>query len=118
MLGFGDQSAYRFLQIGPFHGPQLGAGASHHPFGRRAAGGDRRRAAAGFVANLSDAVCLESHRQPHDVAASRVAHFNDDGRWSEFTHMTGILKMIEESFGVHSVLQLILCCGSRWRSEG
>ncbi len=70
--------------------------------GKGAPGRHRRRAASGQESDLDGHIPLESRRQPQDVSAGRVRHLDGNGRRSETPRISGVLKVVQNTFAEHT----------------
>ena len=102
MLRFGLQSPDSLIYHCGSQNPDFRGAAAQHPFGERRPGGNRRSASADFVADLFGYAIHEPNRQTQNVAACRIRRFDRDGRRSQLANVSRILKMVQQTFGIHS----------------
>lgn len=95
MLRFGNQATDQFFEGGGFEAGQFRFGFARHPFGEGATDGDRRRAAASFVADFGDAASFEADRESHDVAAGGIHDLHGHRGRRKLADVAGILEVID-----------------------
>jgi 8-oxo-dGTP diphosphatase len=102
VLGGRRQSAHRLVDDRGTEGSDLIAAFPGHPLGERGAGGDRGGAAANFVSHFHRDSAFETGGEAQDVAAGRIGNFDGHGRGRELSHVARILKVIDQTFGIHA----------------
>ena len=100
MFGGWLEAAEGVFDGGWCEGREVCSGLPHHPFGERGAGSDGRRATSNLVADLGHAVVFEAGSEAQHVSASDIAHIHRDGGGIQLAHVTGILEMVEQLFGM------------------
>lgn len=103
VLGRRFQPTERDLNVRGTDGSETFAAHPRHDFRQHRTGGNGCHAPPHLIPNRRHHSILESQRQPHNVATSRIgdldAHNIDAG--IEFPHISGILKMLKQSRAVH-----------------
>ena len=81
------------------------AGFARKPLRQGGTSGNRRRTAMYFVPHLRDTIFRPADGKPQDIPARRIGYLHDRRRRRQLPDVPGILKMLDQTFGIHPVLQ-------------